>query len=498
MPDARIMVVEDEKIIALDLQTRLQNLGYVVSAVVSSGEDAIQKAREIHPDLTLMDIRLHGELDGVEAARIIRERFDVPVIYLTAYADQETVQRAAETGPYGYLLKPFEDREIRSSIEMALHRHGMEQRLRESERWLVTTLKSIGDAVIATDAEGRIKFTNPLAEALTGWPEQDALGREATETLLIVDERSRTLVENPITQALRGNAVVGLDEHSILIAKDGTEMPIEANAAPIRDDAGSVVGAVLVFRDITARRRAEGALRRYARELEERNEELDTFAYTLAHGLHQPLDRISILTEELAATVTAMPIEAVGDYLHLVAHHGRILSKAIDELLLLAQVRTEEIEVKALDVADIVARVRSGLHDLIEETQAEINLPDMYAWPAAVGYEPWVEVIWDRYLSHAIRNGGQPPRVIVGAAAEPGGRVRYWVQDNGPGLAPEAQTKVFSSTPKKNGAGRNGQGLGLSIARRLVEKLGGQVRVESNGLSGRGSVLSFTLPATGD
>jgi PAS domain S-box-containing protein len=259
MAEAQILIVEDNNIVAIELRDRLQGLGYTIAALTSSGEEAIEKAAETRPDLVLMDIRLKGDLNGMEAAEEIRAHFDIPVVYLTACTDENTLQRAKITEPYGYILKPFEARGLHSTIEIALYKHKIERKLKESERWLATTLKSIGDAVIATDIKGYVRFMNPVAEALTGWKQEDALGKDFTEVFNIVDEETRALTESPITKALREGVIASLEDHT-LIAKDGREMAVDNNAAPIRDDKGNVAGAVLVFRDITEHKRAEEAL----------------------------------------------------------------------------------------------------------------------------------------------------------------------------------------------------------------------------------------------
>ena len=167
MANARILVVEDSRIIALELEERLRSLGYTVETVVSSGKKAVEEAGRLRPDLVLMDIRLKGEMDGVEATTAIRADLDIPVVYLTAYEDEDTLRRAKITEPYGYILKPFEERELHTAIEIALYKHKAEKRLRESEQWLATTLTSIGDGVIATDEGGWVVFINPVAAALT-------------------------------------------------------------------------------------------------------------------------------------------------------------------------------------------------------------------------------------------------------------------------------------------------------------------------------------------
>jgi PAS domain S-box-containing protein len=260
----------------MELEDSLQSLGYVVSAVASYGEEAIEKAAERRPDLVLMDIRLKGNVNGIGAAKEIHESFDIPVIYLTAYADEDTLQRAKITEPYGYIVKPFEERELHSAIEMALYKHRMERKLKESEQWLATTLRSIGDAVIATDEKGLIVLMNSVAEALTGWNQKDAWGKDLTEVFNIIDEKTHTLTKSPVTRAIREGVVIGLANHSILIAKDGREIPIDDSAAPIRDDKGGITGVVLTFRDITERKQAEEALRRAHEELETRVQERTT------------------------------------------------------------------------------------------------------------------------------------------------------------------------------------------------------------------------------
>ena len=176
MDNKRILIVEDESIVVLDLEKRLKKMGYLVVAMVTMGEDAFKVASETKPDLVLMDIKLAGKVDGIQTAQYLRDFFALPVIYLTAYADEATLARAKVTQPFGYLIKPFRDQELQSNIEMALYDHKMMRRLEESEKWLTETLNSIRDAVIATNDHIFIRFMNPVAENLTGWEENMAIG----------------------------------------------------------------------------------------------------------------------------------------------------------------------------------------------------------------------------------------------------------------------------------------------------------------------------------
>lgn len=276
--NATILVAEDEGIIAKDLERRLIRQGYAVSGVVASGEEAIKKTAELKPSLVLMDIVLYGDIDGIDAAGVIRQRFDIPVIYLTAYADDRILERAKLTEPYGYVIKPFEDRDIHSAIEIALHRHALEKKVRESEKWLTTILQSIGDGVIAADEGGSVTFMNPVAENLTGWTLADARGRAIGEVFNIVNEHDREFCEDPVRKILERGFTTHFSSDTILLAKDGTRRVISDSGAPIRDKNDAVLGVVLVFRDVTEQKRldmalleSEQKLRAHAKELEESN-----------------------------------------------------------------------------------------------------------------------------------------------------------------------------------------------------------------------------------
>ena len=259
MTRARILVVEDDRVVARDIGRQLARIGHEVVGVTAYGEDGIAMAAELAPDLVLMDIRLDGGGDGIEAARQIRQRCHIPVIYLTAYADDDTVHRASRTEPYGYLLKPFEESQLRTAIEMALYKHAAERRLRDSERRYAVTLSSIGDAVIATDEQVRVTFMNPVACSLTGWTVEDALGRPLAEVFRIIAEDTGEPVEDPASKVLRLGTVVGLANHTALVARDGRVIPIDDCGSPIVDDRGAVTGVVLVFRDMSLRREVEEA-----------------------------------------------------------------------------------------------------------------------------------------------------------------------------------------------------------------------------------------------
>ncbi|MEA5451879.1 EAL domain-containing protein [Leptolyngbya sp. CCNP1308] len=260
MEKKTILVVEDEVVIAMDLRATLIDLGHHVPAIVTSGEAAIQKALELHPDLILMDIHLRKVLDGIDAATEINKSLDIPIIYLTAYADEETLKRASLTTPFGYILKPFEAREINANIEIAIYKHQLDKTIKENRRWLLAVLNSISEGVVASDTDGLIKFMNPVAEALTGWSQTEAMGRSPAEVFHFVDQVTRKLLDNPLVKSLQDDSAFTLPEGALLRAKTGNETPVTDGAAPIYDDQGRAEGAVMVVHDSTAQHRMEAQL----------------------------------------------------------------------------------------------------------------------------------------------------------------------------------------------------------------------------------------------
>ncbi len=231
-------------------------------------------------------------------------------------------------------------------------------------------------------------------------------------------------------------------------------------------------------------------LRRRSQQLEQQNEELDAYAHTVAHDLKTPIARMVGFSEYLEQSHADMPDQERGQYLQLVAKNGRKMIDIIDELLLLAGVRqAKKVKFSAVEMETVVQAVQERLTGLIETTQAQIISPN--TWPTAVGYAPWLEEIWVNYINNAIKYGGQPPRVELDAESLPTGQLRFWVRDNGPGLEPEEMDRLF--TPFTRLEQSKGHGLGLSIVRRIAEKLGGQVGVESQGIPGKGCAFWFTL-----
>ena len=264
----RILIVEDESLVADDLEQRLSRLGYEPVGIVDTGEQAVAKGVELRPDLVLMDIRLKGRMDGIEAAGQLRVPHRVPVVFLTSHSDQGTLERAGMSEPFGYLTKPFQERDLHATIEMAIYRHHAEERLHQLERWLASTLRSIGDAVIATSKNGRITYLNPAAETLTGWTMSEATGQPWERVFRIATFSTGAPITDLVQRAQDEGIVINLEETVVLTTQAGCSLPVDDSVAPIRDDAGIVIGCVIVFRDATARREMELVIKNHNQQLE--------------------------------------------------------------------------------------------------------------------------------------------------------------------------------------------------------------------------------------
>jgi len=247
MTKPKILVVEDERVVAADIEESLQKLGYSVVGAAASGVSAIRRAVETEPDLVLMDIKLKGQMDGIDAAGEMHDRLGIPVVFLTAYADGEILGRAKKSSPSGYVLKPFDERALRSAVEIALDRHPRERKLAENERRLLSALRGFEDAVLLTESQGRVTFLNRAAERLTGWPAAKALGSLASDVLVLLDSRTGSLRPDPVGRALREGVSVGLGDEALLVSRHRAENRIEGTVTPLRDDDREVVGAAVVF-----------------------------------------------------------------------------------------------------------------------------------------------------------------------------------------------------------------------------------------------------------
>lgn len=249
MAQEKILIVDDEVVVAEDIRRQLGSLGYTVIGAVSSGSEAVHVAGTQRPDLILMDIKLKGPIDGIDTARTIYAQYGIPVIYLTAFSDEDTLARARQTLPLAYLIKPFVSSDLRAALELALFRHRVSRIAEQRGRWLDAVVQSMGEAVVTVDSLGRVTLLNPAAEQLTGWPQSDALGKAIQDVMVMLDPQQRTPVPHPAWHALGTQPLPQLSARPLLLVdRRGGERLICDSTAVIQDERGTASGVVLVFR----------------------------------------------------------------------------------------------------------------------------------------------------------------------------------------------------------------------------------------------------------
>jgi PAS domain S-box-containing protein len=335
-------------------------------------------------------------------------------------------------------------------------------------------VESMSDGMVVVDAQGLIVDMNPAAEEALGIDAHEAVGRPAGQAF----SPWRALVEQYHEEQAA--------QAEIDLMVDGEMRHFDLRISPLTSRRGRLSGRLAIWRDITERKRAEA-------EREQLIHELDAFSHTVAHDLKNPLSQIAGFADLLELTLDQQG--AVGEeqrvHVEFIKQSAGKMIGIIDELLKLAQVRKlGDIDMSRLNMGPIVDEARQRLSRPIRERRAEISLPD--EWPAARGYAPWIEEVWVNYLSNAIKYGGDPPHLALGADPAENGMIRFWVRDNGPGLTDEEQARLFTPFTRLGQAQAEGHGLGLSIVRQIVEKHSGEVGVIS--APGEGSAFWFTLP----
>lgn len=495
-----VLIVEDERIVAMDLQQTLVRMGYDAFAIASSADEAMRQATARRPDVVLMDIRIKGARDGIETATLLRERFGVPVVYLSAHADDATIERAKHTEPYGYLLKPVRSAELRSVLEVSFYKYKMERELRERERWFSTTLRSIADAVVAVDTCGRVTFMNAAAEELTGTSIADARDQPARDVICLPDEAQ----DSPLDEVLARRSALTLEEASLL-SHDGGRHVISDSAAPVLDG-DELLGAVMVFKDITRQKLLQRQL-----EAADRLASLGTMAAGIAHEVNNPLsalflnatfvhDETARLLNEVRGNEDFCRADAIASLEAALDVHTEILATARRIARIAADLTTFshplERESELGDVGAAVAwAVRTTTPQLRNRARVVMELdptPNVALDETRLG-QVFLNLLLN--AAHAIPLGDpEHQEVRLSARLTTPKVVTVEVSDSGCGMSDEVMSRVFEPffTTKPTG---EGTGLGLSVSYGIVKAAGGDLRVTS-GL-GQGTLFTVELPVAG-
>jgi PAS domain S-box-containing protein len=485
-PARSVLIVEDERIVAQDLQQSLTAMGYDASAIACSGDEAIRCVASRRPDIILMDISINGPRDGIE-----------PLIYLTTQTDDTTIARARATEPYGYLVKPVKPAELRSAIELSLQRHEMERQLRQRERWFATTLRSMADAVITVDLAGNITFMNSAAERLTETAAAQVLGQPARDVLHLFEPGGSTRVESPLDQALRENRTASLD--ATMVTRNNVRRLISDSTSPVRDDRGPL-GAVMVFRDLTDQQHMQHQL-----EIADRLASLGTMAAGVAHEINNPLAVVIANSDYIRSELDEILLdldsggaseprlaERLRDLAQIqteISRAGTRVGKIVCDLKTFS--RPSEQSSGRADLASAISwAIRTTAHEFRHRARLVHEIP---ALPQVVGDETRLGQVFVNLLQNAAQ--AIPPgkihenQVTIQVRTEHP-RVIVEVRDTGPGILPDNLQRIFEPffTTKEVG---EGTGLGLSVCHGIVTSMGGQIEVESE--VGKGALFRVTL-----
>lgn len=489
MSPGSILVVEDEALIADDLERTLVRMGYTVPVVVANYDRAVEAAATHQPSLVLMDIKLRGTKDGIDAARTICNLQDVPIVFLTSHSDAATLSRASEVRPQGYVMKPFAERELRVAIELALHKHAVEQVLAARERWFATTLRSIGDGVIAVDDMQLVTFANRAAEELTGWSQQDAVGRPLSDVFVLVNDEG-VVIESPVGEALASRGVTHVARAARLRRKTGELLSIDDSAAPIMGLRERVQGAVLVFRDVSSRVELEGRVAR-----SERLAALGTLTAGLCHELNNPLTGV--------VANLSWGIDLLGDM--VIDGSTGPIKAALDDALV-CSMRIADI-VKDMRSFAVPTKHRDAPVVLNEAIDKAIRLTSHIVRPLArverrylqslvvSGDEGALVQVFVNLLVNAaqamVPDDGHEHVISVTVDVDRDGNAIATFSDDGAGMEPAVVARIFDPffTTKSPGGG---MGLGLAITNSIIEVHSGTIAVVST--PGLGTTFQVALP----
>ncbi|MFP4484157.1 MAG: response regulator [Spirochaetaceae bacterium] len=493
---ARILLVEDEAIVAMDIHRRLEKLGYSVVGNEVRGEDAIEAAKEKRPDLILMDIKLKGEMDGITAASSIREGLSIPVVFLTAYSDRPSLERAKITEPLGYVLKPFEERELTIAVEMALYKSSMDRRIRESREWLQATLSSLHEAVVTTDPAGTVHALNPAAERLLRCTAGEAVGVPLSDLCAFTPSQEQ-------------NELASFPNAGVLECREGHRVSVERREETIHDRDGEIIGRAVVIRDISDILNYERRLQSAKEAAEEAARAKSEFLANMSHELRTPLNSI-IGMADLAAGMATTREQA--EYLGILKSAADSLLFLISSILDFSKIDAGRMDVyvESFNVIDTTCGIVDNLAVQAHKKGVDVHVAlDESGSGCVRGDEGKVRQILLNLVGNAVKFTSTG-RVVVALrhAGAPSARSSVhdspavWYQleirDTGPGIPVEKRKEIFepfTQLDASNTRGHGGTGIGLAITARLIDLIGGHMEMDTE--EGKGTTFTVWLPFDG-
>ncbi len=528
----RILIVEDDVTSAKLMEITLRRMGYEITGMAADGKRAIELVRQHASDIILMDINMPGEIDGIEAARIIKAEFKIPVLYVTANTEESIVQRAISSDPIGYILKPFSREYLRTMIEMGVYRHKMENRIRENEQLLSVMLQSIGDGIISTDKEGNISFINKVASVLLSVDDTESChGKPLADIYTIRDESTDKPVL--ITLDLIRNNPGLYHSDFVIIPEAGIRIPVSQSISEIIDTENGFLGLIITFRDITQRKESEKALQQANQDLENKvevrtlelreknilleqeismrktyenelqislkkekqaNEFKSNIVTTISHEFRTPMTTIRSSAELIRRNLEKeMPAEKNFRHIDLINRSIDNLLDLLNDVLLIEKIDSKHIEVH-------LQKVSPGefFRDLSEEVKIGIGKNHFFdyqhnAFPLEIETDiKLLRQITGNLLSNAFKYS-KPETSVLMLVYIDADAVKITVKDQGIGIPEENLQNLFEAFYRGNNVTNlEGTGIGLSILQKSVELLGGTIQVESK--VNKGSTFTVTIP----
>src|SRR5262245_50703076 len=385
MSATQILIVEDERLVATALQNELAQFGYGVIGIASTAKDAIDRAIAGKPDLVLMDINLKGNSDGIDAALEIHKRSGIPVVCLSAFSDPQTVARASKTGAFGYLLKPYEEQELRTTIEIVLAKHRAEKELDETGRWLAAIHSGIDDAILAVDPEMRIRFMNPAAQTLLGWRQEDAVAMHLKDVCRLQGSEGQFSIDRLAFHAIGERRSFELPGEMSVVSLDDHQTPVEGSFSAIHDSRGEFLGMVLTLRNISARLEIE-RLRRQEEERTRRVQKMDAVSRVVG-GLSQRLnDLLTVILGNTSLALTALPEDADSwTSFHEVESAAQTASQIVQRMILFSSLSGRpSSQMQSSDPNELVAVFSESAKYQLDDRISVNFTPLAGAWQIAV------------------------------------------------------------------------------------------------------------------
>jgi len=498
MNNGRVMIVEDEPMVAEAIEINLESFGYEVVAKAAAAEEAIDLAQSKKPDVILMDIMLSGDMDGIVAAQKIQDAQGIPIVFLTAYDDEQTLSRASITEPFGYILKPFSPRELNAIIAMALYKSRSEKKLLEAN-CSSDVFANLSDAVVGLDRNSHILLLNQSAVKLLCIDEKTAINQPWDKLIVCArpEEQSRLkeIVDNVDIYALNKRLL-----STSLLSSQKSVLSVDVSVCPVHEK-NSLLTTVIVLRDITERKKTEQKLKQYHEHLEELveertqelhyiNQELDAYNYSVSHDLRSPLRAIDGFSALLKEDYGDILDETANNYLNRISAASHRMEQLIDDLLMLSRISMENIVCDNINLTHLVTAISDSLKERNPERSFNMEIQEKMFVNADIRL---LRILLENLIDNAVKfsSMNKIAKIEVGEMNE-NGEQRFFVHDNGVGFDMQYVDKMFRVFQRLHTNKQfEGSGVGLALCQRIVNKHHGEIWAESE--AGKGTWLFFTL-----